>query len=187
MLAMAPLDDEAREPAQPSARPPTDPGESRRLAAPPSARYAPPPARADVPGAGTSSALRGPLLRATIVAVAGAVLLTLVGAVLASTAGLLFAAGVAGAGIGLVLARAAVPSGDAAPIPRGRVARIAAALSLAAVVAAALATWVIARGEGGVLGPIDYLLETFGPFVPAEALIAAVTAWWGASVGPVQS
>jgi len=187
MLAMATPDDEAREPTQPGARPPTDPGESRRLAAPPSARYAPPPARVDVPSAGTSSALRGPLLRATIVAVAGAVLLTLVGAVLASTAGLLFAAGVAGAGIGLVLSRAAVPSGDAAPIPRGRVARIAVGLSLAAVVAAALATWVIARGEGGVLGPIDYLLETFGPFVPAEALIAAVTAWWGASVGPVQS
>lgn len=137
--------------------------------------------------AATATALRVPLLRATTVAIASAMLLTVVGAVLASTAGLLFVAGGAGAGIGLVLARAAVPFGDATPVGRGQVARIAVGLSLAAVALAAVATWIIARGEGGVLGPIEYLLTTFGPFVPAEAVIASLTAWWGASIGPVQS
>jgi hypothetical protein len=34
---------------------------------------------------------------------------------------------------------------------------------------------------------VDYLFETFGPFVPAEALLAALAAWWGAGIGPVQS
>ena len=46
--------------------------------------------------------------------------------------------------------------------------------------------WAYALGEGGTLGLLDYLLQTFGPFVPAEAVIAAVTAWWGAGAGPVQ-
>lgn len=117
----------------------------------------------------------------------GAALLTLVGAVLASTAGLLAVAGVAGAAIGLILAGAAAPSGDAVPVARGRIAQLAVGLALAAVFVAAAATWVIARGEGGVLGPIDYLLTTFGPFVPGEAVIASLAAWWGASVGPVRS
>ncbi len=93
-----------------------------------------------------------------------------------------------GAAVGLVLARvAAAPAGLASPIARRTVAWIAIGLSLAAVVVSAVATWAYARGEGGTLGLIDYLLTTFGPFVPAEAVLAAVTAWWGASVGPVQS
>jgi len=187
MLWMPPLDDDAPEPGQGGERAPGQPGESRRLSEPPSSRYAPRPTADHGVGDAPRSTLRGPLLRASAVAIGGAALLTLVGAVLASTAGLLFAAGITGAAIGLVLARAAVPLGEASPVPRGRVARIAVGLSLAAVLIASLAAWVIARGEGGVLGPIDYLLTTFGPFIPAEAAIAAVAAWWGASVGPVQS
>jgi hypothetical protein len=115
------------------------------------------------------------------------VILAIVGAILASTTGLLVVAGATGAAVGLVLSRAAVPVGDAAPVPRRRVAWLAVGLSLAAVAVAAVITWVYARAEGGTLGFIDYQLATFGPFVPAEALIAAVTAWWGASSGPVQS
>jgi hypothetical protein len=53
-------------------------------------------------------------------------------------------------------------------------------------VVAATATWLIGRAEGGVLGPIEYLVETFGPFVPGEAVIAAIGAWWGATNGPIQ-
>jgi hypothetical protein len=186
MLPMPTLDDEPREPAPPGDGAAAAPGESRRLAAPPSDRYAPRASRAGEAD-GTTSALRGPLLRATTFAAGGAALLTLVGAVLASTAGLLFVAGVAGAAIGLILAGAAAPAGDAVPVPRRRIGTIAVGLAFAAVVVAAAATWVIARGEGGVLGPIEYLLTTFGPFVPAEAVIASLAAWWGASVGPVRS
>jgi hypothetical protein len=161
------------------------PRESRRLAEPPSARYA---ARGTDPAAAGEggSALRGPLARATVVAAAGAALLTIVGAVLASTFGLLLAAGLTGTAVGLVVARAAVPGTLATPVPRATVVRIAIALSVGAVALAAIATWAYARSEGGTLGVLDYLLETFGPFVPAEAVIAAVTAWWGASTGPVQ-
>ena len=113
-------------------------------------------------------------------------ILAIVGAILASTTGLLVVAGATGAAVGLVLSRAAVPVGTPR---RSRAAGswLAVGLSLAAVAVAAVITWVYARAEGGTLGFIDYQLATFGPFVPAEAMIAAVTAWWGASSGPVQS
>lgn len=135
----------------------------------------------------TRSVLPGPLVRACVVATAGAAALLVVGAILASTAGLLFIAGLTGGAIGLVLARAAVPRDDARAIARRRVAWLAIALSIAAVVGAAIATWLVARSEGGTLALIDYLLEAFGPFVPAEAVLAALAAAWGANAGPVQS
>ena len=182
-------------------RPATTPGEQRpagdearprRLAEPPSARYV----RPDAPPAGESPSaapgtLPGALARAVLVGIAGAIVLTVVGAILTSTAGLLFVAGVTGAAVGLVLSRAAARQGDAAiadaaPITPRRAAWLSVAVSLAAVAGAGLATWAIGRAEGGVLGPIDYLLETFGPFVPGEAILAAIGAWWGATTGPVQ-
>jgi hypothetical protein len=111
----------------------------------------------------------------------------LVGAVLASTFGLLFVAGITGALIGLVLSRAAAPLDETRrPVSRRTLAWLAIALSLGAVAVASVATWLIARAEGGTLQLVDYLLTTFGPFVPAEAVIAAVAAWWGAMTGPVQ-
>jgi hypothetical protein len=109
-----------------------------------------------------------------------------VAAILASTTGLLFTSGVTGAGVGLVLARASAPRGAARPITRRAVAWLAVALSIAAVGVAAVATWLVARGEGGTLGLLDYLWTTFGPFIPGEAIVAAVAAAWGAGAGPVQ-
>ena len=185
MLSMPTQGPDAREPIQPGDAPAPGQRESRRLAEPPSARYAPAPDAAAA--AGTGSALAGPLVRSVVVAVVGALLLTIVGAVLASTGGLLFVAGVMGAAVGLMLSRAAVPAGLATPVARSTVARIAVGLSIAAVVISAVLTWIYARSEGGTLGLVDYLLTTFGPFVPGEAVLAAVTAWWGASIGPVQS
>ncbi len=188
MIGMPAHDREPGGPAEPGDGPASSATrESRRLAEPPSARYAPPPNAREADGVEPGSAIAGPLARAALIAVGGALLLTFVGAIVASTVGLLFVAGATGAAVGLVLSRAAVPTGQASPVPRQRVAWIAIGLSLAAVVVAALATWAYARGEGGTLGLLDYLLATFGPFVPAEAAIAAVTAWWGASTGPVQS
>jgi len=185
MTAMATIDEEPRERTEPGERRSSpEPRESRRLAEAPSARYV---TRAQASTGGSPSALTGPLARAALVAIGGAVVLTVVGAILASTFGLVFAAGASGAAIGLVLSRAAVPTGNAAAVPRSRVGWLAIGLALVAVVVAAVLTWLIARGEGGTLDPIDYLLTTFGPFVPAEAVIASIAAWWGASTGPVQA
>ena len=183
-----------------AARPPAEPGEhanpastrgtgaGRALAAPPSARYAgratDPAGEADQPA---RSALAGPLVRALVIAAAGAAVLFMVGGWLASTVGLLAVSGLTGAGIGLVLARAAVPGGAIVPRSRGEIRWLAIGLAVGAVVVAAIGTWLYAQSEGGVLGPIDYLLTTFGPFVPAELLLAGVAAAWGASAGPVQS
>jgi hypothetical protein len=120
------------------------------------------------------------------VAAVGALALVIVGALLASTTGLLFAAGATGGATGLVLARAAVPAGGEAPLTRRSVAWIAIALVVAAVVVADVATWLVARGEGGMLDPLDYLLTTFGLFVPGELLLGVLGAAWGARSGPVQ-
>ena len=162
-------------------------GEARRLAEPPSARYgATASGPQGEPVAGSPSVI-GPLAKASIVAVVGAAVLLAVGTILASTAGLLFVSGLMGAGIGLVLARARVPddAGTAALTPRA-VTWLAIGLAIAAVLVAAIGTWLYALREGGVLGPIDYLLTTFGPFVPAELAVAALTAAWGAGTGPVE-
>ena len=157
---------------------------SRRLAEPPSNRYTEGARPGDVP---SGTGLRGPLARALVIAAVGTAALVAVGAVFASTVGLLFTSAVAGAGIGLVLARAAVPPGDPRAVARRTVVWTAIALAISAVVVAGVATWLYARQEGGTLGLVDYLFTTFGPFVPGELLIAAIAAWWGASAGPVQS
>ena len=172
----------------PTARPP-----ARQLPEAPSARYARRPAAQPAGGeAGSGSgpepsgSLRGPSIRASAAALIGAAALVVVGGVLASTFGLLLIAGGMGTVIGLLMARAAVPADDAAPTPRRTIVRGAVGLALLAVVLADTGLWLFALGEGGVLRPFDYLWTTYGPFVPAVALVAALTAWWGANAGPVQ-
>jgi hypothetical protein len=162
---------------------------ARQLDRAPSERYGErDPGTTAARGAATTNASRGPLLRAGVAGLAGAGLLILVGGVLASTSGLLFVSGATGAAIGLLLARAALAGPDTpAPMSRTAVIRIAALLALAAVGLGGLGTWVLARAEGGALGPLDYLLTTFGLFVPGELIVAAVAAVWGASAGPVQA
>jgi hypothetical protein len=176
------------EPGDRSTRREATPG--RRLATPPSDRYRPDDAASATaePGRKTPrSALPGPFVRASLVAIAGGAALLVVGAILASTAGLLFIAGVTGAAIGLVLSRAAVPRDDARPLARRTVAWVAVALAITAVAIGAIATWLFALREGGTLELLDYLVTTFGPFVPGEAVIAALAAGWGAQAGPVQA
>jgi hypothetical protein len=169
----------------PSATAPEPPGSrsGRRLEQPPSARYAPAGPVTDDEG---RASLIGPLMQALVVAAVGAVLLFLVGAVEASTVGLVFVCGVMGAAIGLLLAKAAVGRDGAPPaLSRRAVLWLAVAIASGAVVVADIATWLYAIREGGVLGLVDYLFETFGPFVPGELLVAALGAAWGASSGPV--
>jgi hypothetical protein len=169
-----------------------EPGDRKRLDRPPSERYAAPGrprSGADANTAGPAGGIRGPLVRALAAAVLGAALLVIVGAVLASTFGLLFVGGATGAAIGLLLSRAAVPreeSGGAAPATRVTIRWVAVGLAVAAVIAADVVTWRYAQAEGGVLGLADYLLTTFGPFVPAVPIAAAIGAAWGAAAGPVQ-
>jgi hypothetical protein len=131
-------------------------------------------------------------VQAVAIAALGAGLLFLLGGLLSTTVGFLFIAAAMGAGVGLTLARLAVaaPADDGAgpvPTPRAVVRRAAVLLAVGAVVVAAVATWLFARSEGGVLGIVDYLWSTFGLLVPAEALLAALGATWGAGAGPVSS
>lgn len=128
-------------------------------------------------------------MRAGLIGLVGASILVLVGGVLASTAGLLLVAGASGAGIGLALAGAAVAppdlGHDRTPVRRATAVRLAVVTACAAVLLGALGTWLVAIREGGVLGPLEYLWTTFGPFVPAELAVAAIAAAWGARTGPV--
>ena len=170
------------EPGEP--RDPRDGRPGRRLEQPPSARYATPAGRAS---STSRASLAGPVAQAGIAAAVGAALLFLVGAIVASTAGLVFVSGVMGAAIGLLLARASVSTDERAPaLTRGTVMWLAIGIAAGAVVIADVATWLNARAEGGTLGVLDYLLETFGLFVPGELFLAALGAVWGASSGPVQ-
>lgn len=170
------------EPGEP--RGPREGRSDRLLDQAPSARYATPDGEAS--SAGRASPIR-PIAQAGIVAAVGVALLFLVGAVVASTAGLVFVSGVMGTAIGLLLARAAVAPDERAPaLTRGAVLWLAIGIAVGAVVVADVATWLNARSEGGTLGLLDYLLETFGLFVPGELFVAALGAAWGASAGPVQ-
>ena len=163
-------------------RDPRGRGSGRLLDEAPSTRYAAPGGAAG----GDRPSLVGPLAQAVIAALMGAALLFLVGAVIASTAGLVFVSGVMGAAIGLLLSRASVSEAAPPPLTRRAGTFLAVGLAAAAVVIAWVATWLYARQEGGTLQLVDYLLETFGPFLPGELLIAALGAAWGASSGPVR-
>ena len=46
------------------------------------------------------------------------------------------------------------------------------------VLVAQIGIWLYARAEGGALGLVDYLAQTFGPLVPLQFAIAALVAWW---------
>jgi hypothetical protein len=116
-------------------------------------------------------------VKAVVVAVVGAAVLILVGGVLASNSGLLFVAGVTAAGIGLVAAGSSRP--------KAWIRRFAMALAIVAVVVGALGAWAIALAQGGNLGLFDFLWATTGILVPAEFLIAALAAAWGAGAGPI--
>ena len=177
-------------PAPPSGDGPPD-AIARRLAEAPSARYARPAADLSGPDrAGRAS--KRPIVQAVAIAAVGAGLLFLLGGLLSTTVGLLFIAAAMGGGIGLTLAGLAVSASSAdsagpAPTPRATVRRAAVLLAIGAVVLAAVATWLFARSEGGVLGIVDYLWSTFGLLVPGEVVLAALGAAWGAGAGPVSN
>ncbi len=122
-----------------------------------------------------------------MVAVIGALLLTTMLGVILVTTGTFVVSLLAGGLIGLVVAGPTVGAGSGSPpLSRGAASRLAIGLALGMVVLAGLATWVLARTEGGVMDPISYLWTVFGFGVPAQAVIAVVAAAWGAASGPIR-
>jgi hypothetical protein len=168
---------------------PTTGGERRRLDRAPGERYgkggggagggATGGGGATSRGRATSGAGGGPgrpgVIRAFVVADAGALAFFLLG-LLDLGAGLVAIA----AFIGWVVALALVWTGrDAIPDSRKRMG-IAAALGGWSIVAAILADWVYALIQGGVLGPLDYVVQRYGIVallcVAAAAGVAALRA-----------
>lgn len=163
--------------------PPPPPGAGdrrpgRQLERAPSDRYG----AEDAPQAPETTADPPPLARgvaaAVVAAIAGAVVIAVGGGFLTITAGLLVVAGVVGWVVAVALTLGAGPAPEA---ERGGRRATAAVIALAGVALGQIGLWLIARGEGGTLGAIDYLAEVFGLLVPAELLIAGAVAWWRAS------
>ena len=140
-------------------------GERRRLDRAPGERYA-----KGGGGSGGSGGGRGrpAVIRAFLVADAGALAFFLLG-LLDLGAGLLVVA----AFIGWVVALALVWTGrDAIPASRTRMG-IAAMLGAWSIVAAILVDWVYALIQGGVLGPLDYVVQRYGIVALLSVVVAA--------------
>lgn len=172
-------------PRNPDPEPPTQVAGERRLARPPSERYGATPAAdtrpaADRPPGATPDTTAGyapvrGVAFGTIAALVGAALIVVFGGALAVSAGLLVVASAVGYAVGL-----ATVIGAADTLSAGVRPWIAGVLAGLGVLLGQVGLWLFARAEGGVLAPIDYLGQTFGPLVPVEVLLAAGVAWWRA-------
>lgn len=148
----------------------------RRLARPPSDRYRAAEARAaavDIADPAASIA-RGAAV-ALVVAVLGALAIVFVGGVLTLTTGLLVVAGATGWGVAVAL-----QVGAGAHLSSRRRVTLAISLTIAAIALGQLGLWQYARTEGGVLPPLEFLGEVYGPLVLLELAAAAVVAWLAA-------
>jgi hypothetical protein len=148
-----------------------DPGE-RRLARPPSARFETEgePAEPASPGSAPRAALYG-----AAAALGGVLLTVLLGGLLAFSAGLLVVWAAAGTVVGWAT-RIGGGSAFGSPLRPA----MAVALALTGVGLGQVGLWWYAGTEGGVLPLVDYLGQTFGVLVPAQALLAVGFAWWAA-------
>ena len=115
---------------------------------------------------------------AAIAGIVAAAAIAVGGGLLTITAGLLVVAAVVGWVVAIALGLGAGPRAGA---DRGRRRWTAALIALGSVALGQIGLWLIARGEGGTLGIVDYLAEVFAVLVPAELLIAAAVAWWRAA------
>ena len=97
----------------------------------------------------------------------------LLGGVLSVSAGLLLVAG----GTGWLIGRALGGAGSGA---RARGAAVAVGLALASVLLGQVGLWLFATSEGGALGPVEYLGQTWGPLAVAQYVVAAIAAWLAA-------
>jgi len=157
----------------PSGTPAPTPGE-RRLAHPPSDRYR--AAETTAPDAvakpdPTASVARG-LAIAVVAAIIGAIAIVVLGGVLTFTAGLIVVAAATGWGVG-----GGLRFGAGARLRPGRRVIVALVIAVAAIALGQLGLWQYGRSEGGVLPPVEYLVEVFGPLVPLQFVAAALVAW----------
>ena len=166
-------------PPAPDAAPATSSPGERRLARPPSDRYreteaAMAAAEAEAAVDPDASVGRGVALAAAVT-IAGAAAIVLLGGVLALTEILLVVAGFTGGGVGIALRW-----GAGEHLAGRRRVVIALTLALVAVALGQLGLWQYGRIEGGVLGPLDYLGQVYGPLVLLEFAAAGVVAWLAA-------
>jgi hypothetical protein len=114
---------------------------------------------------------------ALLAAIVGGIGLAVAGGRLTITAGLVVIAAVLGWVVAIVLT-----IGLGTNRSMGRTTRrvTAATIAVLGVALGQLGLWLIAREEGGVLAPIDYLADVYGFLVPAEFALAAALAWWRA-------
>ena len=168
---MSSVSDPSDTPTSPP-RPGPMPGE-RRLDRPPSDRYraTEPSVEASAPAGSTGRAAIGGL----VVALLGAIATVILGGVLTVSAGLLVVAAAAGWAIGT-----ATRLGGGRPTPAGTRAAIAIGAAGVGVILGQLGLWWYAGLEGGVLGPVDYLAQTFGVLVPLQSALTLGLAWWTA-------
>jgi hypothetical protein len=130
--------------------PANEPGDRRPLLdRPPSDRYV-----ARTPAADAAGRLDAMLIPIGIV-IGTAVAFVVLGGILTVTAGLVILA----AFLGWLTGRLISPP------------RLAAVVALVAIVAGFLAIWLFGRMEGGVLDPLDYLVEVEGPVVVILSLV----------------
>jgi hypothetical protein len=162
-----------------------DGGERRRLDRAPGARYASATERGPAGGAGGgagggsgSSGMaprRRAILAAVLVADAGALLFFALG---------LFDLGVGllaiAAFVGWVTGVALIWWGRDAVAPSRLRLGLAAFLGGWAVVFGILVDWIYALIQGGVLGPIDYVLQRYGAWGPLAIVVGALVAAWRA-------
>ena len=178
-------DDRVTETDPPAATPPSPPSPSgataqapgeRRLAHPPSDRYRaadPSPAEVEHRDAGASVA-RG-LALAVVAAGIGGIAIVLLGGILTLTAGLVVVAAATGWAVG-----AGLRFGAGGRLRQRRRVVVALVIAVGSIAAGQLGLWQYARSEGGVLAPLDYLGEVYGPLVPLQFVAAAVAAWLAA-------
>ncbi len=141
------------------------------LERPPSERYRRPQAAVTTQAGSTALAT----FLGLVPAIVGAVVFWVLAGPLAFSAGLVVVAFLIGRFAGL-LVRA---GGGTRVGPQTRV-LLALALTLAALGAGNVATWLFALSEGGVLTLPDYLNQAFGLLVPVELLVGSATAWFSA-------
>ena len=153
----------------------------RTLGQPPSARFE----RADSGAVGAPAARQGPLGAGTVagIVILGTAAIIVLHAVLAVTTGLLAIAALVGYLLGQALRAggAGVRAGGTGDGPAAGANSVAGAivLALAVVAAGAIGSWLVAIPQGNQLGIAEYLGQTVGIVLPAQALAAVAGAWLG--------
>ena len=152
-----------------------DGGERRRLDRTPGDRYRAEPRHPGARADGPSSRRTRAIVALLVVVDAGAVVYLLLG-LLDLGVGLLAIAAFLGWIVGVTMiwwGRDAIASG------RRRIALAASAGTWAIVLAISL-DWGYALVQGGVLGPLDYVAQRYGPWGPLSVVVAALVAAWRA-------